>query len=83
MYDETDFDVVDVVRTIAAERGVPPAQIALGWLLGHPAVSAVVVGATRSRHVEDATAAVDRTLSDTERRRLEAPYRPHRVLGHS
>ena len=83
MYDENDFDVVDVVRTIATERGVPPAQIALAWLLGHPAVSAPIVGATRSGHVDDATAAVDLTLTDTERRRLEAPYRPHRVLGHS
>jgi aryl-alcohol dehydrogenase-like predicted oxidoreductase len=83
MYDENDFDVVDVVRAIAAERGVPPARIALAWLLGHPAVSAVIVGATRSGHVDDASVAVDLALSDTERQRLEAPYRPHRILGHS
>lgn len=83
MYDETDHDVVDVVRTIATERTVPPAQIALGWLLGNPAVSAAVLGATKTRHIDDATAAVHVTLSQTERQRLEAPYRPHRVLGHS
>jgi aryl-alcohol dehydrogenase-like predicted oxidoreductase len=83
MYDESDFDVVDAVRAVAADRGVPPARVALAWLLGNPAVSALVLGATKTRPVEDAVAAVGLTLSGEERRRLEAPYRPHRVLGHS
>jgi aryl-alcohol dehydrogenase-like predicted oxidoreductase len=83
MYDESDFDVVDAVRAVAAARGAAPARIALAWLLGNPAVGALVLGATRTRHVEDAVASVGLTLSGEERRRLEAPYRPHRVLGHS
>src|SRR4029077_7474380 len=29
MYDDRDFDVADVVRTVAERRGVPPAQVAL------------------------------------------------------
>jgi aryl-alcohol dehydrogenase-like predicted oxidoreductase len=82
MYNDDDFDVVDVVRTVAAERGLPPAQIALAWLLGKPAVTAPVVGATKLRHLEDAIAAVDVTLGEDEVARLEAPYRPHPVLGH-
>jgi aryl-alcohol dehydrogenase-like predicted oxidoreductase len=45
-------------------------------------VTAPVVGATKLRHLEDAIAAVDVTLSDDEVARLEAPYRPHPVLGH-
>src|SRR5712691_3731218 len=32
----TDFDVVEAVAKVAAERGVPPAQVALAWLLGKP-----------------------------------------------
>ena len=83
MYCEDDFDVVDAVRTIASERGLPPAQIALAWLLGKPAVSAPIVGATQLLHLEDAVAAVELRLSDEEIGRLEAPYRPHPVLGHS
>jgi 1-deoxyxylulose-5-phosphate synthase len=82
MYDDADFDVVDVVRAVAGERGVPPAQVALAWLLGKPAVTAPIVGATRSRHVDDAVAAVQLRLSEDEVARLEAPYRPHRILGH-
>lgn len=80
--DAADFDVVDAVRELAAERGLPPARIALAWLLGNPAVTAPVVGATRLAHIEDALAAVEVELSEEERGRLAAPYRPHPVLTH-
>jgi 1-deoxyxylulose-5-phosphate synthase len=83
MYEDADFDVVDVVREVAEERGLPPAQIALAWLLAKPAVAAPIVGATKLRHLEDAIAATDVTLSEEEAARLEAPYRPHPILGHS
>jgi 1-deoxyxylulose-5-phosphate synthase len=82
LYDEADFDVVDAVRAVAAERGVPPARIALAWLLGRPAVTAPIIGATKVAHLDDAVAAVDLRLSEEEVARLEAPYRPHRILGH-
>ncbi|MGH3679185.1 MAG: aldo/keto reductase [Natronosporangium sp.] len=83
MYEDSDFDVVDAVRAVAGERGVPPAQVALSWLLSRPGVTAPIVGATRLSHVEDAVAALALELTETERARLEAPYRPHPVLGHS
>jgi aryl-alcohol dehydrogenase-like predicted oxidoreductase len=83
MYVDDDFDVVDAVRALAAERGLPPAQIALAWLLRKPGVTAPIVGATKARHVDDAVAAVDVSLSDEEVAALEAAYRPHRVIGHS
>jgi aryl-alcohol dehydrogenase-like predicted oxidoreductase len=83
LYDEGDLDVVDAVRDVADERGLPPAQVALAWLLGKPAVTAPIVGATKLSHLEDAVAAVDVTLSEEEVARMEAPYRPHPVLGHS
>jgi len=82
-YDDADFDVVDAVRAVATERGLPSGQIALAWLLGRPAVSAAVVGATKLGHVDDAVAALGVALSDEEVARLEAPYRPHPVIGHS
>lgn len=81
-YDDADFDVVDVVRAVAAEHGVSAAQISLAWLLGKPGVNAPVVGATRLRHLQEAVAAVGITLSEDAVAQLEQPYRPHRVLGH-
>jgi 1-deoxyxylulose-5-phosphate synthase len=77
-----DFDVVDRVADVAAGRGVPPAQVALAWLLHRPGVTAPIVGATRLGHLEDALAAEELELSDEEMRRLEEPYLPHPVLGH-
>jgi aryl-alcohol dehydrogenase-like predicted oxidoreductase len=78
-----DFDVVDRLAEVAAARGAPAAQVALAWLLSRPAVTAPIVGATRLGHISDALAAVRLTLTDEEVRRLEEPYLPHRVLGHS
>jgi len=78
-----DFDVVDRLAEVAAGRGVPPAQVALAWLLSRPAVTAPIVGATRLGHISDALAAVQLTLTEEEVHRLEELYLPHRVLGHS
>jgi 1-deoxyxylulose-5-phosphate synthase len=83
LYDDSDFDVVDAVRAVAGERGVPAAQVALAWLLSKPAVSAPIVGTTRLSHLEDAIASLQITLSEEEVARLEAPYRPHPVRGHA
>jgi aryl-alcohol dehydrogenase-like predicted oxidoreductase/threonine/homoserine efflux transporter RhtA len=82
MYVDADFDVVDAVRELAAERGLAPAQIALAWLLGKPGVTAPIVGATKAQHVDDAVAAIGVGLGDEEVARLETLYRPHRILGH-
>ncbi|MEW9556424.1 aldo/keto reductase [Nonomuraea sp. NPDC050783] len=83
MYEESDFDVVDEVCALARERDVPPAQIALAWLLGKPGVSAPIVGATKVGHLDDALGALELSLSEEETSRLEALYRPHRIIGHS
>ena len=77
-----DFDVIERVAEVAAERGVPPARIALAWLLHKPGVTAPIVGATKLEHLEDALAAAELALAPDEISRLEEPYRPHPVLGH-
>jgi aryl-alcohol dehydrogenase-like predicted oxidoreductase len=79
---EVDFDVVDRVREVAAERGVSAAQVALAWLLHKPAVTAPIVGATKEQHLVDALAAEQLTLSADEVARLEEPYVPHAISGH-
>ena len=79
---EVDFTVVDRVADVAAARGVPPAQVALAWLLHRPGVTAPIVGATKIEHVEDALAAEQLVLADDELARLEELYVPHAVSGH-
>jgi len=76
-----DRDIVERVREIAEERGIPRARVALGWLLHKPVVCAPIVGARTTQHLEDAVAALDVQLSDDEINRLEEPYGPHPVVG--
>jgi aryl-alcohol dehydrogenase-like predicted oxidoreductase len=83
LYSDADFDVVDALLELAGQRGLPPAQVALAWLLHKPGVTAPIVGATKLAHLTDAIAAVDVPLSVDEIARLERPYQPHPVLGHS
>jgi aryl-alcohol dehydrogenase-like predicted oxidoreductase len=78
----TDFDVVERVAEVAAERNVSSAQVALAWVLGRPGVTAPIVGATKPGHLADALAAEQLELQDDEVARLEEPYVPHPVLGH-
>jgi 1-deoxyxylulose-5-phosphate synthase len=83
LYDDTDADfaVVDRLLEVAGERGLPPARVALAWLLHKPGVTAPIVGATKPGHLEDALAATDVALSPEEIARLEEPYVPHAVSG--
>jgi aryl-alcohol dehydrogenase-like predicted oxidoreductase len=83
LYVAEDFDVVDRVGEVAGERDVPSAQIALAWLLHKPGVTAPIVGATKLDHLEDALAAAELTLDAATIERLEEPYVPHPVIGHS
>lgn len=81
--DEADRRVVDRLEEVSKERGVPPAQIALAWLLHKPAMTAPIVGASKPHHLDDAIKAVDIKLSAEEIARLEEPYVPHPIAGHS
>lgn len=83
LYATADRGVIDAVARIAAERGVPRAQVALAWVSKHPAVSAPIVGATKPEHLADAIASLDLTLTADEIRELESPYTPQPVQGHA
>ncbi len=73
---ESDQKIVEAVWAIAAERGVNQAQIALAWLGRNPVVAAPIIGALKTKHIDDAIAALSITLTDDEAARLEASYTP-------
>ncbi|MNI41948.1 L-glyceraldehyde 3-phosphate reductase [compost metagenome] len=77
----TDRLIAEQVAAIAEQRGVPRAQIALAWLLQKEPVTAPIIGATKSSHLEDAAAALSITLTPEEIASLEEPYVPHPVVG--
>ena len=82
-YRPSDFTLVDRISEIAQARGVKNAQVALAWILAKPGVSAPIIGASKPYQLDDALAALEIKLTPDEMRRLEEPYEPHPVLGHS
>jgi 1-deoxyxylulose-5-phosphate synthase len=83
-YAENDFEIVERLKTIAEEKQVKPAQLALAWLLAKSGVCAPIIGASKMYQLEEAVAAATTiTLSNNDMERLEELYRPHRILGHS
>ena len=82
-YRASDFTVVDRLTEIAQARGVKNAQIALAWILSRPAMTAPIIGASKPYQLEDAIEALNIHLTPEEISKLEEPYEPHPVLGHS
>jgi aryl-alcohol dehydrogenase-like predicted oxidoreductase len=82
LYDTpSDNDVIEGNRKVASDLGIPPAHVALAWLLSKPGVAAPIIGATKLEHLESAVAALDVKLSDEQIQALENPYKPHAIRG--
>jgi aryl-alcohol dehydrogenase-like predicted oxidoreductase len=78
---EADRTVAERVAQVAAQRGIPRAQVALAWLLSKSVITAPIVGATKLQHLDDALGAIDVKLDAAEVAALEEPYIPHPVVG--
>ena len=77
---KADEAVIDAVASVATQRGVGAAQVAIAWLLAQRGVTAPIVGATKAEHLEDSARAVGARLSQEELGKLEAPYETQPIL---
>jgi aryl-alcohol dehydrogenase-like predicted oxidoreductase len=68
---EQTYDVIDVLRTVAARHDATVAQTALAWVLAQPAVTSVIVGAKRPGQLVDNLAAVDVELTGEDLAELD------------
>ena len=82
-YADSDFEIVERLKTVAEKKQVKPAQVALAWMLSKPGVCAPIIGASKMYQLEEAVAATSIQLSEEEIKSLEELYQPHRILGHS
>ena len=64
------------MTAIATERSVSQAQVALAWIRRNPVVAAPIIGALKTKHIDDAIAALDVNLTDEEVATLAEPYTP-------
>jgi aryl-alcohol dehydrogenase-like predicted oxidoreductase len=76
-----DREVAEALGTVAAARGAARATVALAWMLAKPVITAPIIGVSRPQQLAEAVAALELSLSADEIKALEAPYRPHAVVG--
>jgi aryl-alcohol dehydrogenase (NADP+) len=81
-YTEADYVIADTVAEVARAKGVLPIQVALAWILQQPGVVAPIISVTRREQLDQLLAGMTVTLTAEDTRALEAPYQPHRVVGH-
>ena len=82
LYRDEDAAIVESVLSIAEQREVSAAQVALAWVMAQPAVTSPIVGVTKPAHLADAVAAVDLELSEDELAELSSGYTPRGIAGH-
>jgi len=82
-YSPQDFAIVDRITEVAKNRGANNAQIALAWVLQQPGVTAPIIGASKMRQLDDAVAALDIKLDETELKLLAEHYRPRPIMAHT
>ena len=76
LFTERNFDVVDTLRSVAAEVGRPMAQVALAWVAARRGVASVLVGASRVEQLQENIAALDIVFSAEQQARLDAVGAP-------
>ena len=82
-YSATDFAIVDRISEVAKNRGVNNAQIALAWVLQQPGITAPIIGASKMVQLDDAIAALNIRLEDSELKLLAEHYRPRAIMAHA
>lgn len=66
-----NLKLVEKLREIGSRHGKSPAEVAIAWVLRHPAVTGAIVGARRPDQVEGIIGAADFRLSQEELDEIE------------
>ena len=69
------YDIIDVLRPIAEQKGASVAQLAIAWLLQQPQVTSVLLGTKRLEQLDDNLGAVDVEFSADELQALDTVSR--------
>jgi aryl-alcohol dehydrogenase-like predicted oxidoreductase len=76
------YDTIEAIVDIAAAHGASPAQVALAWLVGRPAVTSVIIGARTDEQLADNLGGADLTLTADERAALDKVSAPDLIYPH-
>jgi aryl-alcohol dehydrogenase-like predicted oxidoreductase len=82
MYADTaSLNIAHSVNRVAEQRGVPPAQIAQAWVINHPGVDCMLVGADSLQQIDCALAALETQLNEDEQHELTRNYTPCDIIN--
>ena len=73
--------LVDLIKSIAADKGSTPAQTALTWLLAQKPWIVPIPGTTKLHRLQENIGAVDVRLSETELNNIEAALKNIEIVG--
>jgi aryl-alcohol dehydrogenase-like predicted oxidoreductase len=76
------YDTVEVLINVADAHGASPAQVALAWLLGRPAVTSLIIGARSEEQLRDNLGAASLSLTAGEREELDKVSAPDLIYPH-
>ncbi|RDI97189.1 aldo/keto reductase [Dyella solisilvae] len=76
-----NLQLVDKVKAIAADKGCTPAQLALAWVLAQGSDVLAIPGTKRRDRLDDNLGALKVTLSEDERRAIDAVFPPDVAAG--
>jgi len=76
------YDTIEVLVDVASGHGASPAQVALAWLLGRPAVTSLIIGARTDEQLRDNLGAAELALSPDERSALDKVSQPDLIYPH-
>jgi aryl-alcohol dehydrogenase (NADP+) len=68
---EREFASVEELRPLAAAAGMSMAQMAVAWVLAHPAITSAIIGASRAEQLDDMFAAADKEIPPDLKARLD------------
>jgi aryl-alcohol dehydrogenase-like predicted oxidoreductase len=76
------YDTIEVLVGVAEAHSASPAQVALAWLLGRPAVTSLIIGARTDEQLADNLGGAQLTLTVDERSALDKVSAPDLIYPH-
>ena len=68
---EREFETVTAVQEIATQHGTPVTTLSIAWILANPAITSVILGASRVEQLTDTLAAADYKLDGALKTKLD------------
>ena len=75
------FDAVDALNGVAIEKGIPLSQLALAWTIHQPGITSPIIGPRTLEQLEDNLKALEVTITDQDRARIDAIVPPGEVTA--